>query len=292
MRVAWVHPSWRDLVIDYLSSDEQARARFLCSCSVHGALLALSSAGGQSGQRQLPLLRSDADWDALTDRVYDLAPELEEAEMIGLLDALGVAIDKLPMTPGGSEADALAGAVLSRLAVIWEAARAPIGLAPLEAWLTLAKQLSPRPAPPAIAVTWAELLPVSAPDLSDRTSLERFADWLTLAELLLGYDPILLEELGFPGRSQQHTDSFLNALEQDVRCLPTRDIDQAIRALARMSTLIRSYAKRADSVRHRLRLENAEYIYAPTGPDPTTVGGPTIPRQTGRLDVQRVLKDL
>ena len=87
MRIAWVHPSWRDLVIEHLSSDPEARERFLHNCSVHGALLALSLGGGHRGERELPLLQCDGDWDALTDRLYTLASELEPAELLGLMDA-------------------------------------------------------------------------------------------------------------------------------------------------------------------------------------------------------------
>ena len=68
----------------------------------------------------------------------------------------------------------------------------------VEAWFTLAGGLSCKTEPPAISVTWAELLPAAAPQPTDAANLERFADWLTLAELLMDYDPDLLARLGFP----------------------------------------------------------------------------------------------
>lgn len=64
------------------------RERFLHNCSGHGALLALSLAGGHGGERELPLLKHDTDWDALTDRLYTLVPELEPAELLGRMVAL------------------------------------------------------------------------------------------------------------------------------------------------------------------------------------------------------------
>ena len=39
--IGWVHPSWRDLVIDELREDTAARWRFLEACSLHGTMLAL-----------------------------------------------------------------------------------------------------------------------------------------------------------------------------------------------------------------------------------------------------------
>jgi hypothetical protein len=54
-RVTWVHPSWRDLVIDHLAGDPLARRRFLERCSLD-VLLALSVGGGATGERRFPLL--------------------------------------------------------------------------------------------------------------------------------------------------------------------------------------------------------------------------------------------
>ena len=57
MRVDWVHPSWRDLVIESLADDAAARRHFLARCGVDGAALALSGGGGAAGERERPLLR-------------------------------------------------------------------------------------------------------------------------------------------------------------------------------------------------------------------------------------------
>jgi hypothetical protein len=287
MRVEWVHPSWRDLVIDHLSSTHDARERFLRNCSVHGALLALSLAGGHGGERELPLLKHDTDWDALTDRLYTLVPELERAELLGLMDALALTIHDLSATPTAPEANALATAVLARLTTVWTTTRKPIALPALEAWFTLAGRLSSKPAPPAIAVTWAELLPTAAPHPTDGASLERFADWLTLAELLMEYDPGLLSDLGFPGHTERFCDHFLNALKPDPGRIAPADIGQALRALSQIPRVIPHLADRADAIRFRLTRD--EHLSTPSSradplPEPTP--------QTGHLDVQRVLADL
>src|SRR6185437_13150817 len=72
VRVAWVHPTWRDLVIERLAADAELRHRFLGRCGPHGVVLALSTGGGARGERRLPLLRDDKDWDAVGDRIYAL----------------------------------------------------------------------------------------------------------------------------------------------------------------------------------------------------------------------------
>ncbi len=291
MRVAWVHPSWRDLVIEHVSKDDVVRQRFLRGCSIHGTLLALSSAGGEAGARQLPLLKNDRDWDALTDRVHELAPSLEQAELIGLLDGAAHTLRELKSTAAEPEAEALARALLARFNSLWATAHTPIALPELEAWLGLASLLSPRPSPPSIAVTWAELLPVTAPDISEYRSLERFADWLTLADLLLDYDPEVLHQLGFPGHSPPLIIAFCSELAGDYAAQRIDSTGHAKRALDRIPRLFPSLADRADYTLSWL------YGYLQEGAtDHSSPWTSTAPRshdqRSGQLDIQRVLKDL
>lgn len=96
--VAWVHPSWRDLVIDELAADLSAREAFLSACSLDGLLLALSRAGGASGERIRPLLCSDHDWDTARERLHRLIPELADHDLLRLLATLEDALGRHPAT--------------------------------------------------------------------------------------------------------------------------------------------------------------------------------------------------
>jgi hypothetical protein len=291
MRVTWVHPSWRDLVIDHLTREEQARERFLRDCSLHGAQLALSYAGGAAGARTLPLLKRDEDWDALADRVYGLTAELEQGELVALLDAIGGAIGALTLSPAQSELDALARGVLIRVTSLWRASHQPIPLPALEAWLALAKLLSPMPAPPELAVTWVELLPTAVPELADRSGLERFGDWLTLAVLLHDYDPEVLEPLGFPTQGRILLDDFVGLVARDRHTFDADSIEQVIRALTLTGRLEAALEDRSQTLvwllRGRERYGRSFGLEAPS----SDVYDPWRP-SPGRLDVQRVLRDL
>lgn len=292
MRVAWVHPSWRDLVIEHLSEDDAARQRFLHGCAIHGALLALSTAGGEAGARQLPLLKNDGDWDALTDRVYELAPALEQAELIGLLEGTLQTVQNLKSTATEAEVDALARALLVRVSGLWKTDHAPIALPELEAWLGLARPLSPRPSPPSIAATWAELLPITEIDISDYRSLERFAFWLTLADLLLDYDPELLPQLRFPGHSERLIAAFCNALAHADSFQRVASTDHARRALDRIPRLFPPLADRAENTLYWLDGHPQERPTDYSPPRTSTAPGSDSQRRSGQLDIQRVLKDL
>ena len=285
MRVQWVHPSLRDLVIEHLARDERGRDHFLHSCSVHGVLLALSTEGALAGERRFPLLDRDADWDGLTDRLYVLAPELGEDELIALLDALAVAFRESPTT----ELDALVRAVLARVAHVWDARRGPVALPALEAWLALARDAPADPPLHAIAVTWAELLPTGPPDLTDPVSVERFADWLTLATVVRDYEPRLLAELGFPGRSRRHIERLIDGLDiASKTALGGAILEPAVRAVARTADLIPELAEQADGIQHSLRRtwawEDPPLLSSPFDRGPL--------ESSGYLDVERVLRDL
>lgn len=198
MRVAWVHPTWRDLVIECLAGDAELRRHFLGHCGPHGIALALSTSGGVEGRRRLPLIASDEDWDAIGDRIYALAPELEARDAAAVLIAvdhvLEAVVDDAILAGEGA---ALAHTVLERFGALWVAARTIVTLPCIDAWLSVAARLKPRPRPTFLSVTWADLLPTELPDTDDLPEMQRFADWRTLCEMVATFSGDLLDELGY-----------------------------------------------------------------------------------------------
>jgi hypothetical protein len=195
VRIAWVHPTWRDLVIDRLAGDARLRQHFLSHCGPHGIALALSTSGGAEGERQFPLVPTDEDWDTIGDRIYATAPELEPREaaiVLAVVDQLLDAVLDDAMLAG--EGAALARTVLARFGEVWADAHTAVELSCVDAW-----RLSPKPWPTFLPRTWGELLPMRLPD--DRAEIQRFTDWLALYEMVLAFSTDLLEELGY-GRAQ------------------------------------------------------------------------------------------
>ena len=234
--VTWVHPSWRDLVIDELAHDAAARRAFLHACGVHGAALALSTAGGAAGDRALPLLRDDGDWDALADRLAELVPELDAPETTLVLTALAEARRET----GGAqrfELDALAVETLERLARAWSSVRggAPVGL--LAEWLALASDLPDRPALPALAATWVELAPTGDVDLGSATETTAFDDWTVLAELLREHEPNVLRRFGFPAAHAAELSAYVDAAERIGSDPQLETRDTLVRTLRRIARL-------------------------------------------------------
>jgi hypothetical protein len=221
--VAWVHPTWRDLVIERLAGDAALRARFLARCGPHGVALALSTQGGAAGERQLPLIAGDEDWDAIADRIYVLAPELEPRETVTVL----AAIDRLlePVSDDASaagEAGALARLAVERFGKLWESSHAVIALPCIDAWLSVAARLRPRPRPAFLDVTWANLLPTHLPDPDDLPEVQRFTDWEALCEMVGDFSPSLLRDLGYGASQRDLMHAFRARLH--VRSLVTEEV--------------------------------------------------------------------
>jgi hypothetical protein len=257
MRVTWVHPSWRDLVLAALARAGAARRRFMGRCGVDGAALALS----EGGARERPLLREDADWDALGDGLYHLCADPDEAEAVRLLGVLEAAGED-------PEVLALARLVIDRLGWAGKA----VGVDAICAWMPLAARLQPRPEPPAVAMTWLALEPDGVPETPE--ALERFADWLRLAAVLDRHDRELLHGLGFPARHGALLTGFACEIPPEE---PPVERELRIESLTRLAALEPSLGYRAVTEAEALRVETKPREF--------------VERRSG-FPVERVLSDL
>lgn len=295
--IGWVHPSWRDLVIEQLRGDLAARQRFLAACGVHGATLALSVEGGARGERRLPLLASDADWDELRGRLRGLLCELEDHELARLLLELASTLTAVRDPTQVREAQSLASYLLESTRRAWARAHRPLPVGLLEAWYQLESRALERVKAPALTPTWAELHPGSLLlEHPDRSELARADDWLALARTLRRYDRDALRALGFFDRDRDLLERMIVTLTR------TASSDEALRPLSeavllRIEELVPDLATGAQSALEIGRLvEELERkrwwaphdIPAPPSTDPVTVRSGDFNRD----DVDRVLRDL
>jgi len=294
--VTWVHPSWRDLVIDELVLDVDARRAFLETCAVDGILLALSTAGGSAGTRSLPLLLEDGDWDAAADRLAPLVPELDEPSTTRLLIALAEATEQ-EQDARARELDALAGYTLELLARHWDDRSEPIPVGLLARWLELRALVTERPLLPSLAATWIEALPSPAREPISAAELSDLGDWLTLAELLAEHAPDELRAFGFP--EQQLELASVVAVRLRAGADRIRDHRTVVRALHRLADLMPAVADLALHTAAVVVAEAEQYAqvgetYVPREISPELqelLDAPTFELSDERL-VMQVLRDL
>jgi hypothetical protein len=194
-----VHPSWRDLVIEQVAADDEPRRRFLAACGPTGILLALSAAGGEEGRRELPLLRADADWDVLAERLHALLGDLASDDLREVLLAITVATGT---TSGAQRVEVLAlgEQLLGWIARRWRAHPREVTVELLAAWLELAEQVPEAPETPHLEAALLELAPTADLDLARLEDIERLDDWLWLVALGKRRRPQDLECVGYPER--------------------------------------------------------------------------------------------
>ena len=215
--VGWVHPSWRDLVIDQLTADAERRRAFLARAGLEGLLLALSTGGGRTGMREFPLLSDDADWDLLGDRLTAFVRDADDHDAQRVLVALEAAVEASRLGPAHAEVRTVAEAVLGTVRRRWDRAHAPVPVAPLVAWLELGAWTGADPVPH-LERTWFAALPPAEGELSD-DELRLADDWLWLVQVLYDVRPQELEPLGFPPLHEARLDALARAVERDGRAL-------------------------------------------------------------------------
>jgi hypothetical protein len=299
--IDWVHPSWRDLVIDEVCADRGARRRFLRTCGPYGALLVLSHEGGMAGERKLPLLVEDGDWDTFTDRVGELLRQLEDPDQARLLLAhyamLGADLDASQR----AEAQSLTEYTLGATRRSWDQQRQPLPVFLLQAWYLTNSRLPEPLDPPQLGATWAELHPASlgpGDQYSDdqHSELPRTSEWLALAQTLAKYDRHALDALGFPKRdaatllrvSDATTNLLINAPNRHLRSL-------AEEVLGRLRDVAPEYATQAGVVNDALEAPTPEdrwWVPEDIPAPPTTDRVTPAPSIFTRDDVARVLGDL
>jgi hypothetical protein len=293
--IGWVHPSWRDLVIAELTGDAAARRRFLSACGIYGVMLTLSSQGGPTGERSLPLLLGDRDWDALGDRIAELLRELEDQDVARLLLALVDTLSAELEPAQYLEAESLAQYVLGATRRAWEKPPHPMPVFLIEAWYATRAELAQPTEPPPIAPTWSELCPSSSllVDGLRAQDLQTLDDWLALAQVLAAHDRGALAHLGFYEHEQQRLIAHATVELGAVSDPELRPLAEAI--LRRIRELSPGYR---DLVRTTLtqlkRTPSDERWWVPRDLDAPPSTEPVTHVELGftRADVGRVLADL
>ncbi len=284
-RLDWVHPSWRDVVIDHLAEHGQDRRGFLSGCGVDGVLLAVSTGGGPAGERVRPLLRDDADYDELGARFGPLLREADDRDRTRVLHGLCVAFETAQDGPAVAELAALAFRALVVTRSCWDRAEVPVTA--LAAWHALAADLVPPPRPaPDPRRTWVALLPAGPVALGQPEQLDRLADWLSLAGVLDRHAPGRLVDYGFPARQLSLLDSLIDTVDLRAHDLPAEVRGRVAEIMRSIEALVPALADRAGDAARVL-----EWLGGlpddPSPPDPA----PELPFEF-TLDVDRILSDL
>lgn len=206
--IGWMHPSYRDLVIDELSADYQWRRIFLQEMNEEGVSLALSDSGGRSGGRTLPLLKDEEDWNLLRHRCVQLVGQSRSLFPSSIVWSLENAVtfhsrDKYIAQQLQHVVRDVCIATLKNWGEIEK-----LTLGDVRSFVSLSLHTYPLVPLPDLAPVWARLFA----DLRDyidkcdkKESLQSpgpLMRWADFVELLADNEPRLLRQLRFPAQYQ------------------------------------------------------------------------------------------
>jgi hypothetical protein len=236
----------------------------------------------------------DGDWSVLSDRLVELAGQLEDQELAQLLLSLRELHTVTMDAACCWEARRLAVDVLTALAARWDARRRPLSGALVGHWYALRAWSEAHVAAPSVSRTWGELYPALGPDGAiDRAELVRTDEWLALAQTLAAHDRDRLHSLGFFSRDPQLLARLVVTLPQTLTA-ETRTIGESVLTrIADLCTGAMGVAARQALATLGAPEEGAaewwvpEDIEAPPTDEPVSLAGGFT-----RADVARVFLDL
>ncbi len=264
--VDWIHPSYRDLVIDELIQNADLRNTFLRRASLEGVKLAVSDTGGQYGNRRLPFIRSAESWDVLRDRCLSLvAADVGDREV---LETLANAASQSGSAELASRWARTLTLVCKAVLQKWNLESRVLCAADLDAFARARSHAEPVPSLPNLHHTWDAL------DARFRESIriaddnelnyDAFDELTTFAAAVGRCAPDFLHEVRFPDKYEAEIAAVIyNATNEasddpyttdpDQLRASARRMDSIASSLERLNDFPDSHSKEAGTVANRLR---------------------------------------
>jgi len=270
--VDWIHPSYRDLVIDELTQNADLRNTFLKRASLEGVKLAVSDTGGRYGKRRLPFIRSAESWDVLRERCMSLvAADVGDRDV---LEVLGNAASQNSSPEHKIRWARLLTSVCNAVRAKWDKESRLINAADLEAFAKARKYADPEVKLPELLATWESLdtqfrESLRLADRGDELDYDAFGNLTTFAGVVEECAPGFLEQVGFPNKYEAAITSLLYNAETEVSEHSSSSDPDELRALAgrkdsiaasleRLDELSVGHSAKANALADRLRERSSE----------------------------------
>ena len=218
--LVWMHPSYRDLVIEELSRDASRRREFLGTCSMDGLKLAVSQVGGAAGTRQFPFMVDEEAWTTLTRRAADL---VAEASVDGVCDILTSVVSAL-----GAVGNANTREKLERMLTVaceaarekWDSRSTPLSGQQLTAFADASIHLPELPKLPDLKASWdnaecglyGELSREECEPLKER----RLVEWSALVAAVGKVEPRFMAKVRFPLDYGEQMESLFTEIREEL----------------------------------------------------------------------------
>jgi len=219
--VEWIHPSYRDLVIEQLRDGGSLRSEFLNRMNMAGIKLALSDAGGSTGKLRFPLISSAKDWDILEKRTLEAARNSGVEHGTTLLTVLVAALDGA----SGQERSTILTILKATCHVIrekWDSGQVELTSTAINAYAAASELTAPMEPMPALEHTFQAALASLRRQIEDE-SLDFLFEYAPLDEFFSVVDairksePRLLRRLRFPEGLDRDFEALLARVDQELK---------------------------------------------------------------------------
>ena len=307
--VDWIHPSYRDLVIDELTMDSELRTEFLRRATLEGLKIAVSDTGGEEGDRRLPFMLSAESWQVLKERCVAIAAEGEtQAALLEVLSSAAAKSTPDERTKWARLIEAVCDAVRQK----WNSEKYELSAPDLAAFTRARSSIGGSFALPDLAHTFDQLEGYFRESLEEATTFDDFDpsafDGLTaLAEEVAKVDPGFLAERDFPDKYEQEMLRVFQTAEEGILDPGFSDEPDELRELAtsmsglakameRLSPLSQRIGAEARDQSARLsryasRLEDRAGSFEPPD-DPDNDGYERSSSDTDGFDINRLFAEL
>ena len=266
--LGWVHPSYRDLVIEELSSDGALRTKFLRTCSADGLKLAVSESGGTAGERYLPLMVEAENWMTLQQRAVELIREASPEECCEILTCVATVIDSANDSQTHHRLLSVLAIACETAREKWDAERMPLTGDQVLAYGHATTRLSNLPKMPDMSASWnyvdrhldAELR--RKPE--DQLDVSRLEAWIQFVTAVKKTEPRSIAQQKFPDEYEAKIYALLTRIDNECALGGYDDLEdirteaERLSALAefvrKLSEISGNHVKRAKSLCSRLQL--------------------------------------
>lgn len=267
--IDWVHPSYRDLVIEELLNDPHLHAKFLQEMTLEGVKLAVSESGGPTGERRFPLMISDQSWRLLHDRCIQLTANSSAQEIAEIMDVLRNAALQASDTGMRDHLVAIISSVCEQARKGWNQSSTLLQSSDLRAYCEASLLVSPLAPFPRLDASW-KAMEENIRGLLEKSEGGKIAEpelvneWVEFVMTIQKNEPRFLVQVGYPEKYTGEITRLLDIIEDDLRWHSVLDSAEALReeakrfssiaeTLGELSTVVTTQRKRAEKLVARLK---------------------------------------
>lgn len=221
MRIDWIHPSCRDLVIEELAHEHDLQTKFLGSMSLQGIKLAISDSGGATGDRHMPLMNYQGNWELLTNRCLNVVASGTQDEMTDLLTALTSAATNTTDSKRKSHLCKTIASVCEAARTKWDSNSSSLSTEDLTAYCDASILLAPLASIPKLTSSWKAHLDAMEETIEDAENDQilnprPIRKWVAFTAVVHNNEPRFLRAVGFPWKLTGDINRLIAVIDSEL----------------------------------------------------------------------------